>query len=329
MRAIVWKKYGKPSGLKYEEIDKPVQADDEVLIRIDATTVTAGDTEMRGLKFSLFLRLMIRLYMGFFKPKNKILGQELVGTIVAIGINVKEFKVGDRVIATTGFKFGGYAEYICLNPKSSMGTMVLKPDFLTDFEAAALPVAGMEALHYLKLGDIKRGEHVLINGAAGSFGMFAIQLAKHYGAEVTAVDAAQKFDVLKQAGADHLIDYQTESYYEKKNTYDVIFDIVSISKFKESLACLKENGRYIFATPKSKYKLKSRLSSLGSKQVLFTLSKQSNTQLEEVIELVKEVPIKIYIDRVMSLEEVPKAHEYIENGLKKGNLVIQVSNNNS
>lgn len=329
MYAIVWKKYGKPAGLKYKEVEKPSPADDEVLIKIHATTVTAGDTEMRGLKFTFLLTLMIRLYMGFFKPRQKILGQELVGTIETVGTEVTKFKVGDKVIATTGFKFGGYAEYICLKRIPDMGTMVLKPDFLSIYEAAALPIAGMEALHYLQLGNIKKGEHILINGAAGSFGTFAIQLAKYYGAEVTAVDALEKFDVLESAGADHLIDYQSDSFYKHKNTYDIIFDIVSNSNFKKSLKCLKENGRYVFATPKLTYKLKSRFSKLGSKQVLFTLSKQSNSDLNKVIQLVKEARIKIYIDRVMLLKEVPKAHEYIEAGHKKGNLVIQVSNTDS
>lgn len=325
MYAIILKKYGKPTGLKYEEVEKPSPADDEVLVKIHATTVTAGDTEMRGLKFTFLLALMIRLYMGFFKPRHKILGQELVGTIETVGTEVTKFKVGDMVVATTGFKFGGYAEYICLKSTPDMGTMVLKPDFLSIDEAAALPVAGMEVLHYLQLGKIKKGEHILINGAAGSFGLFAIQLAKYYGAEVTAVDALEKFDVLESSGADHLVDYQSDFFYKHKNTYDIIFDIVSNSDFKKSLKCLKENGRYVFATPKSTYKLKSRFSKLGSKQVLFTLSKQSNSDLNKVIQLVKEARIKIYIDRVMPLNEVAKAHEYIEAGHKKGNLVIGVS----
>ena len=326
MRAVVWEKYGKPIGLKYREVEKPSPTKDEVLIRIDATTVSTGDTEMRGLKFTFLIRVMIRLYMGILKPRKKILGQELVGTIEAVRSEVSTFKVGDRVIATTGFKFGGYAEYICLRPHSDMGTMVMKPSFISDYEAAALPVAGMEVLHYLQLGKIKKGEHILINGAAGSFGTFAIQLAKYYEAEVTAVDALEKFEVLVDAGADHLIDYNSDSYYKNKDTYDIIFDIVSNTNFKKSLNCLKAKGRYVFVTPKPMYKLKRRLCKLGSKQVLFTLSKPSNFELENVIKLVKEASIKIYIDKVLSLEEIPEAHEYIEKGYKKGNLVVKVSN---
>lgn len=325
MKAVVWERYGDSRGLKFKEVDKPVAKIDEVLIKIQATTVSTGDTEMRGLKFSLLLKTMIRLYMGILKPRNKILGQELVGRIETVGEQVKTYKVGDQVVATTGFKFGGYAEYICLKPSSDMVTMTLKPEFLSVYEAAALPVAGMEVYHYLELANLKKGDHILINGAAGSFGTFATQLAKFYGAEVTGVDTVEKFEVLNLTGADHCIDYRGDSFYNNKEQYDVIFDIVGKTQFKKSLKCLKADGRYIFATPRFKYKLQHRLIKPSNKRVIFELSKPNNIMLNIAVQLVKEVPIKIYVDRVMSLEEVPKAHDFIEKGLKKGNLVIHVS----
>lgn len=325
MKAVVWEKYGDPSGLVYRDVDKPVPKKEEVLIKIHATTVSTGDTEMRGLKFSPLLKMMIRLYFGVFKPHKIILGQELVGTIESVGEDVKDYKTGDLVIATTGFKFGGYGVYIAIDPSSDMVTIIHKPDFLEIHEAAAMPVAGMEAYHYLKLAQLKKGHHILINGAAGSFGTFAVQLAKHYGATVTAVDSADKFDVLRKMGADYLIDYRTDSFYKNKETYDVIFDIVGRSHFRKSLRCIKTQGTYIFATPRAHYKVQRLVTPLGKRKVLFDLSKPNNQLLKDVLQLVKEVPIQIYVDRVMSLDEVPKAHEYIEKGLKKGNLVIHVS----
>lgn len=325
MKAVVWEKYGDVRGLVYREVDKPVAKVNEVLIKIHATTVSTGDTEMRGLKFSTLLKLMIRVYMGIVKPRNIILGQELVGTIESVGEDVKDFKVGELVIATTGFKFGGYGEYIAINPSSDMTTMVHKPDFLNIYEAAAMPVAGMEAYHYIKLAQLEKGDHILINGAAGSFGTFAVQLAKHYGAVVTAVDAEEKIDILRELGADHLIDYRTDSFYKNIETYDVIFDVVGRSHFRKSLRCLRPQGAYIFATPRAHYKFQRLITPIGTRKVIFDLSKPDDQLLNDTLELVKEVPIKICVDRVMLLSEVPQAHEYIEKGQKKGNLVIHVS----
>lgn len=325
MKAVVWNRYGDSSGLVYQEVPRPVIKKEEVLIKIHATTVSTGDTEMRALKFSPLLKVMIRLYMGILSPKKRILGQELVGTIEAVGDGVKTFKVGDLVIATTGFKFGCYSEYIALNPSSEMVTMCLKPDFLDLHEAAAMPVAGMEAYHYIELAKLKAGDHILINGAAGSFGTFALQLAKHYGAVVTAVDAVEKFDVLREMGADYLMDYRSDSFYDHNQTYDVIFDIVGRSHFRKTLKCLKPQGSYIFAPPRAHYKFQRMVTPLGERRVLFDLSKPSNNLLEAALQLVKEVPITIVIDRVMQLSEVPQAHDYIESGIKKGNLVIHIS----
>lgn len=325
MKAVVLERYGGPRGLKYKEVPSPVPKADEVLIKIHATTVTRGDAEMRGLKFPIVLSLLIRVYMGFFKPRNIILGQELCGTIIEAGPEVKDYKVGDQVIATTGFKFGTYAEFICLKPSSDMMTIGLKPESLSPNEAAALPVAGMEALHYLSLGKIQKGDHILINGAAGSFGTFAVQLAKFYGAIVTAVDAQDKLDYLRSIGADHCLDYTGQSFYENIKTYDIIFDVVGKTLFSKTIDCLKEEGRYIIAVPRFSHKIMRKFKNMGHKKVLLDLSKPSDSDLKKVIDLVVEAPIKIVIDRVMTLEEIPQAHDIIEGDIKKGNLVIGIS----
>jgi len=209
MKAIVCTKYGPPDVLQLQEVDKPIPKDNEVLIKIIGATVTAGDCEIRSFKFPLWLWLLARLGFGIRGPRQKILGQELAGEIEAVGNEVTRFRKGDQVFASTGWNLGAYAEYICL-PEDGM--LALKPSNLTFEEAAAIPTGGLAALHYLRKGNIQPGQTVLINGAGGSIGTFAIQLAKYYGAEVTAVDSTGKLDMLRSIGADQVIDYTQEDF---------------------------------------------------------------------------------------------------------------------
>jgi NADPH:quinone reductase-like Zn-dependent oxidoreductase len=252
MKAIVWTKYGSPDVLQLREVEKPTPKGDEVLIKIYATTASAGDFETRSLKVPLMLGLAMRIYVGFIRPKRIIIiGQELAGEIESVGKDVKRFKEGDQVFAGLGFGMGAYAEYKCLpeKPTEMEGVLAKKPSNMTYEEAAAVPVGGLNALHFLRKGNIQSGQKVLINGAGGSIGTIAIQLAKYFGAEVTAVDSTGKLDMLRSIGADQVIDYTQEDFTKSGQTYDVIFDVVGKSPFSRSIKSLKQNGRYLIAYP--------------------------------------------------------------------------------
>ena len=252
MKAIIWTDYGPPDVLHLEEVEKPIPKDNEVLIKIYAATVTAGDCEIRSLKFPVFLSFPMRIFIGFKKPKRiKIPGMDLAGVIESVGKDVKLFKEGDQVFASNGFGMGAYAEYICRpeEPGEMEGPLAIKPSNMTYKEAAAVPTGGLEALHFLKKANIRKGQKVLINGAGGSIGTFAVQLAKYYGAEVTGVDSTEKLDMLRSIGADFVLDYTREDFTQNGETYDVIFDIVGKSSFSRCIRSLKQNGCYLLANP--------------------------------------------------------------------------------
>ena len=242
MRAMVCIRYGPPEVLRLKEVERPTPKDDEVLVRVDATTVTAGDCEIRKFKMPALLWLPARVGFGFRGPRKKILGQELAGEIESVGEDVKLFKKGDQVFALTGFRLGAYAEYDCLPEK---GLIATKPANITYEEAATVPLGGLHASHFLRRARIKSGQRVLINGAGGSIGTLAVQLAKSFGAEVTAVDSAGKLEMLRSIGADRVVDYSKEDFTRSGESYDVIFDVVGKSSFSGSMRSLKE-GDSIF-----------------------------------------------------------------------------------
>jgi NADPH:quinone reductase-like Zn-dependent oxidoreductase len=326
MKAIVWTKYGSPDGLQLKEVEKPTPKDNEVLIKVHATTVTAGDAEIRGLNFPVWFVLPIRLYMGLRRPRNRILGQELAGEIEAIGNDVRQFRIGDLVFGTTGMGFGAYAEYIRLPEKSSTGVLAAKPANMSFEEAAAVPTAALEALHFLRQAHIRSGQTVLINGAGGSIGTFAVQLAKSFGAEVTGVDSTGKLDMLRSLGADHVIDYTQEDFTNGVQTYDVIFDVVGKASFSRSVRSLKQHGYYLLGNAGLSQRVRGRWTSMtSSKKVIVGTASQASEDLIFLKGLIEAGKLKSVIDRRYSLDQTADAHRYVDTGHKKGNVVIMVS----
>jgi NADPH:quinone reductase-like Zn-dependent oxidoreductase len=328
MKAIVWTEYGPPDVLHLKEVEKPAPKEDEVQIRIHATTVTAGDCEQRSLKLPLWYQLPMRAYVGLKRPERiTILGMELAGEIESVGKDVKRFGEGDQVFAATGFIGSGTnAEYICLPAEPVGGALALKPGNMTYEEAAAVPTGGLEALSFLRQGKIKSGERVLINGAGGTIGPFAVQLAKHFGAEVTAVDSTEKLDMLCSIGADHVMDYTQEDFTHSGETYDFILDVVSKSSFPGSIRSLKPNGRYLITNPGLSQSLRKLWTSIASsKIVMFGAAHPKAEDLIFLKELIEAGKIKSVIDRTYPLEQIPEAHRYVETGQKVGQVVITVA----
>ncbi len=323
MKAIVWTRYGSPEVLQLQEVEKPTPQDDEVLIRVRAVAVTAGDCEMRRLDFPFWLRLPMRFYVGFRKPSRRtILGMYLAGEIEAVGNDVTRFTRGDQVFAATGFRFGANAEYVCL-PEA--GALAIKPANMTYEEAAAVPLGGLNARHFLRKANIQSGEKVLINGAGGSIGTFAVQLAKLYGAEVTGVDSAGKFDMLRSIGADHVVDYTQEDFTKSGETYDVILDVVAGSSFSRTIRSLKEQGRYLMANPRlSKMVRVPWVSMTSGKRVILEAASETAEGLVALRELIEAGKIRSVIDRRYPLEQTVEAHRYVETGQKVGDVVIVV-----
>ena len=249
MKAVVCTAYGPPEVLRLQDLPKPVPKDDEVLIRIRATTVSAADRELRSFDFAPWLWVPIRLAFGIRRPRRLVLGQDLAGDVESVGKTVRSFEAGDRVFAATGIGLGGYAEYICLRETPKTGAITRMPANLSYEEAAAVPYGGGEALEFMRKADVRRGHRVLVNGAGGSFGTYAVQLAKDLGAHVTAVDAAPKLEMLRTLGADRVIDYATEDFTDGPETYDVIFDVVRGTPSGRMVKSLTENGWLLMANP--------------------------------------------------------------------------------
>jgi 2-desacetyl-2-hydroxyethyl bacteriochlorophyllide A dehydrogenase len=328
MKAVIWTKYGAPDNLQLQVVETPTPNEDQILVKIHATSVTAGDCEMRRLQLPLGLSLPMRFYAGFMKPKRiTILGQELAGEVVEVGKDVDNYQKGDRVFGTTGFSFGANAEYIVLpaRPDDAQGVLALKPDSVSFEEAAVLPTAGFEALHYFSNSHTQPGDKVLIVGGGGSIGTIAIQLAKIHGAEVTAVDSTDKQDLLRSLGADHVIDYTTTDYLKQNDRYNLIIDVVGRKGVRRRLKLLKPGGMYYLAFARPAQLLLALWISLTSRRKLIIQSAgQKKSDLEHLARLLSEGKLKTVIDKHYPLEEVPAAHKYSESGRKKGNLTISI-----
>ncbi|MDH3553251.1 MAG: NAD(P)-dependent alcohol dehydrogenase [Gammaproteobacteria bacterium] len=324
MRAIIWPKYGPPDVLQLKVVETPTPKGDEVLIKVVAATVFAGDCEMRRFDFPMSFWLPLRLMFGLRKPKRKvqILGQELAGEIEAVGKDVTQFKKGDQVFAPAE-KFGAYADYICLPATDAIAR---KPANMSYEEAATVPVGGLNALHFVRKGNVQTGDEVLINGAAGSIGTFAVQIAKIAGAEVTAVDSSRKLDMLRSIGADEVIDYTQEDFTRNGKTYDVIIDVVGKSSYSRSVTSLNENGRYVLGNPRFSGLFKGLWTSLtSSKKVIAALTGYKAEDLVYLKDLIEVGKMMTVIDRRYPLEDIVEAHRYVETGQKTGHVVITVA----
>jgi NADPH:quinone reductase-like Zn-dependent oxidoreductase len=326
MKAMVWTRYGPPDSLELREVETPVPKANEVRVRIRATTVTAGDCEVRGLNLPLWLRLPLRAYAGVIRPvRLTILGQEFAGEVESVGAEVSRFAPGDPVFGAPGFSLGCYAEYICMPEAGSDAVLAVKPDNMSFEQAAAVPFGAMEALHFLRKAHIRNGEQVLVNGAGGSIGTFGVQIAKFYGAHVTAVDSAAKLEMLRSIGADRVLDFAYEDFTARPETYDVIFDVIGKSPYAASLRSLRPGGRYLLANPRPEHLLR-RLAGTGAggRQVISGAAVRKTEDLLFLRDLIEAGRLQAVIDRTYPLEEMVEAHQYVETGQKLGNLIVTV-----
>lgn len=331
MKAIVCTQYGPPEVLQLKEVSKPTPKDNEVLIRVRATSVNFGDLMARDFKavsprkfnMPFVLWLLSKISLGVNQPNITILGSEFAGEVEAVGKAVIRFKPGDAVFGYPGVSFGAYAEYLCM-PED--GVMAIKPGNLTYEEAAVIPYGAIMALNLLRKVNIQPGQKVLVNGASGGIGSAAVQIARHFGAEVTGVCSASRLEFVKSLGADQVIDYTQEDFTQNGKTYDLIFDILGKGSFARCKNSLKPNGTLLFASFKMKQLFQMLWTSkTGGRKVICAIAPGSVEDLNSIKELVEAGKIKALIDRCYPMEQAAEAHKFVEEGRKKGNVVITIN----
>ena len=323
MKAITYSEYGPPGVLQLREVEKPAPGDDELLIRVRAAEATKSDCEMRAFRFSVnWFWLPLRLAVGVTKPRRQILGGYFSGEVESVGKSVTGFAVGDQVFGAAGLRMGAYGEYVALPESSSIAP---KPNNMSYTEAAAVPLGGLNAIHFMRRAGIRAGEKVLINGAGGSIGAHAVQIAKSMGAEVSAVDSTIKQDMLRRIGADHCIDYTKEHFADRGLTYDVIFDMVPGSAYSASISCLNRDGRYLSGNPRLSVMLRSMLTTrLSDKTATFAFAKETREELLALKEMIEEGEIRSIVDQVFPMEQAADAHRRVETEQRVGAVVIEI-----
>lgn len=321
MKVYAFTKYGSPDVLHLQDVEKPIPKANELLVKIRATTVTAGDSRMRRADPAA-----ARLYNGLLRPKKiNVLGFEIAGDVEAVGQDVTRFQVGDAVFAPCGIQFGGYAEYKCVAEDS---VVAHKPANISYEEAAAIPIGGLTALQFLKAGQIQSGQKVLIYGASGSVGTYAVQLANHFGADVTGVCSTSNLEMVKSLGADAVIDYTQEDFAAKGMLYDIVFDTVGKSPFSGSVKSLKSDGYYLRAVHIGLAPIIRGIwtTKTSRKQVIGDTARTTLEDLLFLKEMVEAGQLKVVIDRHYPFAQIPDAHRYVDKGHKKGNVTITLGN---
>ncbi len=322
MKSIVYDNYGGPEVLKVEELEAPRPRGNEALIRIRAVEATKADCEMRSFRFPVkWFALPLRLYLGIRKPRNRVLGSYFAGEIVAIGKNVTRFSIGDRVFGCGQLRMRAYAEYATYPESFTIGKMPEGSDYS---EAASALLGGLNALHFLNLGQVSNGDRVLINGGGGSIGLFAIQIAKARGAEITAVDKSEKEDVIRHAGADHFIDYEKIAFGDEGNRYDLIFNMVPGASFETCMNNLDNGGRYLVGNPRFSDLLRTRLLRMPDNKIaLSTFAGETMQDLDELRSLIEEGQIKPIVDQTLPFEHAATAHALVESERRCGAIVLE------
>jgi len=323
MKAITYTNYGSPDVLQLKDVEKPVPKDDEVLIRVQAAEATKADVEMRSFRFAVkWFWLPLRIAFGVKKPKRQILGGYFSGEVESLGKDVTQFSTRDQIFGAAALRLGAYGEYVALPASYAIAA---KPTNMSFAEAAAVPLGGLNALHFMRLAGIQAGDTVLINGAGGSIGAHGVQIAKSMGAEVTAVDSAIKENMLKRMGADHFIDYMKENFAAMGRTYDVIFDMVAGSSYTACIKILNPNGRYLSGNPRLSVMIRSMFTTrFTNKTARFAFAGETKADLLTLKEMIEDGRIKSIVDRVYPMEKASDAHRRVETEQRLGAVVIAI-----
>ncbi len=324
MKAVVYSQYGPPDVLSVAELPTPEPAAGEVRIRVHAAEVTKADCELRGFKFAVqWFWLPLRIAMGITRPRRPVLGGYFAGVIDALGEGVTRFHVGDRVFGASAVRFGAHAEYVCL---PSTYTIVPMPENLSFAEAAAVPLGALNALHFMRKANIQAGDKVLINGAGGSIGLFAVQIAKNLGAEVSAVDSGIKEDLLRRIGVDHFFDYTQTDFTRSDQTYDVIFNMVAGSSFARNVGALTPSGRYLTGNPRiADMLLSAGTNWFSGRSSTFAFAGESDAELTTLKEMLERGELRAVVDQVFAPEQAAEAHQRVETEQRLGSIVLDLT----